>query len=768
MPALFALVLFVSAGLLFLLQPMAAKMILPKFGGTPAVWNTSMLFFQAGLLAGYAYAHASTARLGARRQAGLHVLLLVLGLAAVPLVTLPIAWARDWAPPPTMHPVLPLLGLLLASVGVPFFIVSTTAPLLQRWFATTGHPAGKDPYFLYAASNAGSFLALLAYPLWVEPLLPLRAQGRFWMIGYGLLAVLVAACAVVVRRTAPQGYRATPKARAAGNGWAQSARKEAMAPGRRARWVALAFVPTSLMLGVTTYITTDVAPVPLLWVLPLGLYLLSFVFAFARLPERVHRLTTVLLPGFLLLLLLLILPEEPRPVWLFIGLHLIALFVIALYCHGELARDRPPVEGLTGYFMWVSVGGVLGGLFNAVVAPLAFSVIVEYPLFATLACLLDAPVGRDRARPVTRGMAAILLGVAAGLLLLGAYVYGGAWGALSLGRLSVGMLGLLMAAAAVSCWLAVSRRCARPTRLGLGVGVVMAGWLVYGGIYSPVLGRVVFRGRSFFGVHRIYEDPRKRFFHLLHGGIIHGFQPLAHDGRPAAHPPATGYYHPSGPIGQVFEEFNREPSQMPVAVVGLGAGGLAAYGQPRQEFVFYEIDPAIERLARDPRYFTYLRDCPTKCRVILGDARLSLIKAPEHHYGLLVVDAFSSDAIPVHLLTREALQLYLRKLAPDGLLAFHVTNRYLNLEPIMRALAADAGLCCWIRADLMHNGQRVDARTYREYLVEGRQPSTWMLLARRSRNMGRLAGDRRWKLLPGPGRGPVWTDDFSNLLGALR
>jgi hypothetical protein len=398
-PLLFAVTLFLSAALLFCVQPLIAKMILPLLGGAPAVWNTCMVFFQALLLAGYSYAHASIAWLGARRQAMLHLGLLVLPALTLPLLTLPFRIAHgeplpldlpglsELANPPTeANPIPWLLLLLLVSVGLPFLVLSTSAPVLQKWFAGTGHPAARDPYFLYAASNLGSMLALLGYPILLEPFLGLVQLSHFWTIGYGAFVLLTLACAVQLWRAPADLQKGIHRPEEA-TGLVLSSSSRPVTAGRRLCWVALAFVPSSLMLGVTTYLTTDVAAIPLLWVLPLALYLLTFILVFARQPPLSHRGLVWLMPLVVVLLVfLLMLPQQLQ--LLFLPLHLVGFFVIALVCHGELARDRPAPAHLTEFYLWLSVGGVLGGLFNGLLAPLVFDRIAEYPLALVLACLL--------------------------------------------------------------------------------------------------------------------------------------------------------------------------------------------------------------------------------------------------------------------------------------------------------------------------------------------------------------------------------------------
>jgi hypothetical protein len=425
----FALTLFVSATLLFLVELMIGKMILPLLGGTPAVWNTCMVFFQASLLVGYAYAHVTLAALGARKQAALQLFLLVL-----PFLVLPIAVKKELAPQGEGSQVLGVLVLLIVSVGPPFFVLSTSAPLLQKWFADTSHPAARDPYFLYAASNLGSMVGLLSYPILVEPYLSLSprtwlSQSWLWTAGYVLLVALSAACAVILWRSP----RAAPSDKAATS--SRSTDRRPLTTARRLRWVALAFVPSSLMLGATTYITTDIAAIPLLWMPPLALYLLSFILVFSRMPPVIHRILVALMPLLILLTVFLMLSEIQPPlpwfsatIWLIL-LHLILLFVVAMVCHGELARSRPDVGHLTEFYLWMSVGGVLGGLFNALVAPLLFDGVVEYPLAMVLACLLMPSLegeAADRGRPLRDmgllgfylGLAVVLIGLVVALYVM--------------------------------------------------------------------------------------------------------------------------------------------------------------------------------------------------------------------------------------------------------------------------------------------------------------------------------------------------------------
>lgn len=733
--ALYALTICGSAALLFVVQPMFARLVLPLLGGSPAVWNTAIVFFQAALLAGYAYAHAGATWLGVRRHAALHLVVLLL-----PLAVLPLAIPAGWTPPTGGNPAPWLLGLMTVAVGLPFFAVSATSPLLQRWFAATGHRQAADPYFLYAASNIGSMAALLAYPSLVEPHLRLAQQTRFWMWGYVLLVVLVVACAVALWRTRgelqpenknPNSKTPTPKS---------------IPVLQRLRWVFLAFVPSSLMLGVTSYLSSDVAVIPLMWIVPLALYLLTFILAFAR-REWIPRLLLVrVFPMFVIALVLLYNLQLVEPIGGLILLHLVTFFLAALLCHGRLAADRPEPERLTEFYLWLSVGGVLGGIFNALVAPVVFHSIVEYPLALVLACFGGLGIAASEPSLAIRsaGLSA-LRGVVAPVL------FGGVTIALVLlvertpYRTNPVVTGLLFGVPALVCFL-FSRH---PLRFALGVGALF----IAGSFFQREKGSVLYAERSFFGVNRVMLDPTGEYHLLIHGVTLHGRQSL----DPARRHEALTYYHWSGPAGQVLQSYAHAPEKR-VAVVGLGAGSLATYAQAGQVWTYYEIDPAVERIARNEAFFTFLHDAAAPVRVVAGDARLSLAAELEGNFDVMVMDAFSSDAIPVHLVTREALALYLRKLAPGGVLAFHISNLHLDLEPVFANLARDASLAALIRDDTY-----VSPADYRN----GKSPSIWLVMARAPADLTLLSGDSRWSL-PHTNAEPVWTDDYSSLLRAFR
>jgi hypothetical protein len=748
---LFAATVFASAALLFLVEPMIAKMALPLLGGTPAVWNTCMVFFQAALLIGYALADRLTTRLSRKRQAILQVCLLL-----VPLLVLPInlnagsrvsMWLRalpngsawlDALPAASLENPIPwLLGRLLAAVGLPFVVLSMMGPLLQKWYAGTQAGLARDPYTLYAASNLGSMLALIAYPAVMEPLFTLEQQSQLWSYGYGVLLALTLICAFRVWRTPPQGAAKGGGSR----GGRSPGRPETPGPitlRRRLRWVVLSFVPSSLMLGVTTYLSTDIATIPLLWVVPLALYLLTFILVFAKKQYFHPAALGRVLPGLTLFLFLLILMHDMQPpAWLVIFLHLATFFVAALFCHRQLAADRPRPSQLTEFYLWLGVGGALGGVFNALVAPLLFTHVTEYPLALILACALRYQGGTEDSStpfgPLT-GLIPAGLGLLTVALIVGLQAY-----AIEPAQLRAG---LMFGFPAVLCYTQIHR----PLRFALCLGAMLLASFLYVGKE----GRTIFSGRSFFGVLRVTTDRDSRFHQVVHGSTVHGRQSL--DPKQRGEPLA--YYHRTGPAGRFFEAFAGKLSGAKVAVVGLGAGSLACYAQPDQEWTFYEIDPLVERVAREPKFFTFLRDCRAKkLEVVLGDGRLRLQETPDGHCALIVLDAFSSDSIPVHLLTREALQLYKSKLTKDGVLAFHISNRYLDLQPVLAALARDGNLACRFRDDLNLTPAEEE---------EGKERSQWAVMGA---NLGPLAKNSAWHVLEGKQETDVWTDHFSNILG---
>ncbi len=723
MAVLFASVLFLNAFLLFWVQPLFAKMVLPVLGGSPSVWTACMLFFQAALLAGYAYSHAGLAWLGIRRHAALHVLTVWL-----PLLVLPVGVAQVSAASAVAQPVVWLLTIVATTVGLPFVVLSATAPLLQRWFSAA-RTGVSDPYWLYAASNAGSMVALLAFPTLLEPSFPVREQAIIWQYGYGIVAALLTTCALVVIRARVPGVPSPLEPPEA------SAPEPAPSGRTRLGWLARAFAPSSLMLGVTTYISTDVASVPLLWVLPLACYLLTFIVAFGGYSGAVSALSRRLLPRVLLPLVFVLLISLPLPIWITIPLHITGFSVLSLLCHAELARSRPGVQHLTEFYLWLAAGGVVGGVFNTLVAPQIFTSVAEYPIAIAVACLLC--VSREQfqeawnnPRRLTRPA---LAAAAAAALLIG-------------GRLAiVPMIPMIaMLGAPVLMGLSVAKDSARFALTIAGLFTA----LFIGNAVSPIEGgQQLYADRTFFGINRVRTDPDRRHVTLSHGTTTHGAQVMGD-----FHPEPLTYYHRESPIGQVFATFGSTARS--VGVVGLGAGTLAAYVQPGDSWRFYEIDEAVERIARDTRFFRYLDRCGAQCSVIFGDARLTLAQNTVMH-DVLVLDAFSSDSIPMHLLTTEALQTYQSRLTADGVLALHISNRHIRLRPVVARLARDTGLTALVRFDPL-------AET-----AKGYQASDWVVMARNASTLHHLSQDSRWKPLQADER-LAWSDDFSNIWTELR
>ena len=724
----YAATIFVSAFLLFLIEPMFAKMVLPLYGGSPAVWNTAVVFYQVALLVGYLYAHLSTKWLGVRRQA-----LLQLGLLLLPAFVLPIALTQHQAPPATANPTFSLLLLMLTTVGLPFVILSSSSPVVQRWFASTDDPAATDPYTLYVASNVGSMVGLLSYPLLIEPGVGVGAQSRFWALGYWILALLMVASAALLWRSGRRLVKGPSLAKDVDGASDGNIARGPITLPRRLRWILLAFVPSSLMLSVTTYLSTDLPSFPLLWVLPLVLYLLSFILVFSQARTRFIRPAIKAMPVMVVLLIPTLVNPAAIPIWVLIPLHLAAFLVIAVACHGVLAEDRPAAGQLTEFYLWMSFGGALGGAFNALLAPLLFTEVLEYPLGLVLAVLfvsLDFGARLVRQRQWVHVLVPIVFGAFGAAVVLRVV-------SLPLKASSL-IWGVVLSIPAVL----VFRRTLPAARLGAVVVICV--------FLSLQAGDVLYMERSFFGINRVRLDSKLGYRTLIHGSTIHGMEAV--DPSRVCEP--LSYYYRTGPIGQFFAALNGTRIRQ-VAVVGLGAGSLAAYRQPGQQWTFYEIDPAVERIARDPRFFSYLPKCAPDTQVILGDARLSLTAASPRVYDFIVLDAYSSDAVPLHLITREALGLYLEKLNQNGVLAFHISNRYFDLRPVLAKLAGDAGLVTLAQRE---------TRISPEEKNLGKHPSEWVLMARRHSDFGGLAGDSRWQPLEPQARTGLWTDDYSSVL----
>jgi len=753
--ALVILASLLSAALLFAIQPMAAKMALPLLGGSASVWTFCMLFFQTGLLAGYGWAHVLSRRFAPRTQVLLHG-----GLAAAAVLSLPPVMAARSLPPVDASPAPWLLSALALSFGLPYVTLAATGPLLQRWFSRTSHARASDPYFLYAASNIGSFAGLLAYPFVLERMLPLSAGGAgysqagVWSTGFCALVFLVLAFGVwaLIRPGATSGS-------------AEAESVDATPWRGKLRWMVLAFVPSSAALGVTHYLTSDIAAIPLFWIVPLGLYLLTFVVAFS---PRIRMNPTVLRIALAIALVTATAEfHEGAHVFgrLTIAVHLAALLIVGWLCHGRLAADRPDRSQLTRYYFWIALGGCLGGVFNALVAPLVFDSIAEYPLVLALAAFLVPDPARDALPPRARRLAwaldaASALAVGGAVLLVARLTPTSASGVRWLVAVTLGVPSLL--ALAVIGW---------PRRFAFAAAALIA--VTWTTARTPWTS--LFRERTFYGVHRILEtsgpgiqvaDPNghpiviaQRMRVLVDGVTRHGSQSL--DSRRRLIP--TTYYHPSGPLGDIVRGLRERGPIAEAALIGLGAGTAAAYGETGERFTYFEIDPAVARIARNTAFFTYLSDSRATVSIVLGDGRRRIAESPDGRFDLIVLDAFSSDAIPVHLLTREAVALYLRKLKPGGCLALHLTNGYLALDPVVASIAADLGVPAAIKRD---------ADRTPEQAFEGKDYSKWAVIGRKEAAALPVAAEDGW-LKTNPDRAVVgdeflWTDDRSNIAGLLR
>jgi SAM-dependent methyltransferase len=713
---LFAVTILTGSFLLFLVQPLVARMALPRLGGAPNVWNSAMLVYQALLLGGYAYAHWLS-RFAVSRQAMIHLALLVLAA-----LTLPIA-LPDIAPPEAGSEAIWVPYLFLLTIGPLFFVVSAQAPLMQTWFAA--HPGAGDPYPLYAASNLGSFAGLLAYPLLAEPLLPIGAQSGAWAVGYGVLVVLVALAAFARRGSPPPAPLETAEAA----GEEPSARTIAL-------WLALAAVPSGLMLSTTTHLTTDIFAMPLLWVIPLGLYLLSFSIAFAE-NRRLANAVTAAAPVVLAAGGALAMLGTVGASMVAVAASLLMLFVVSVTLHAHLYENRPAPARLTQFYLVMSAGGVLGGLFTALIAPLVFDWTWEHPLLILAAAAL-LPLGAWSGRlgqlfrsPDGFRMAVILLLF---LVFVGSLAFRGElmddpkWSAFDIAAFL-----LLIAATALLAatrWSYVAACAALIAALG-----------AMSQMQTSLEGA---RSRSYFGIYTVSE--KKGFERRLqHGTTLHGVQRL----DPGHGDDATSYYGRTSGVGLTLASAGQlYGPQARIGVVGLGVGTLACYGRPGQQWTFFEIDPEVLAYS-EAGQFTFLDHCARGAPVIIGDARLKLEALPDDSYDILVVDAFSSDAIPLHLMTEEAARVYFRKLAKNGLLVIHISNRFIRLEPVLAALAREEGLAAAIRPD----------RPSEEHLAA----SDWVVLSRDPKQLAALTAKGGWRPLGPPARS-VWRDDYASIL----
>ncbi|MGL4441552.1 MAG: fused MFS/spermidine synthase [Bosea sp. (in: a-proteobacteria)] len=732
----FTIAIGLSAFLLFSIQPMFTKIVLPTLGGSPGVWSVAMVFFQAMLLAGYGYAHVLTTRLAPRTAALVHVAVMLIVL----VVALPIGLTTALGEPPADGTTMWLLAVFTLSVGLPFFVVSAHGPLLQAWFARTGHENASEPYFLYAASNAGSLVALLSFPFLVEPLLSSGSQTKAWSFGFALLIAGVATCAAFLPSSVTDTDSQVEEV--------ASNITDAPTMATKLTWCLLAFVPSGLLVAVTAHISTDVAAAPLLWVLPLSLFLLTFIITFQARPWLSHKFMLAIQPGLVVATFGFGTGLVGVSVIAALVLTLAAFFATAMVFHGEIVRLRPAARHLTGFYVWMSVGGVLGGIFAGLLAPHVFNGVHEYSLlfFAALVVRVKGCPDVDRGKTLLLG--AGIVGLITTYLVFGksAGAAGGNWNAeLAMVTVALAMLGIFLLVKNFKILAIV----VTPIMLMLMIG--------------PYFKDGFISVRSFFGVSKISTSPDGTLRYLAHGTTYHGAQRLDQY-KPGVRPDPLTYYYQGGPFDQTIEATRAAKGGYlaNVAVVGLGTGSQACLKQAGENWTFYEIDPLVVKIAQDPKMFTFMSECAPFARVVLGDARLMLQGAPPAKYDLIIVDAFSSDSIPLHLLTREAIELYRSKLTAGGALVFHLSNRNLTIAPFAAATAASLSLQTWqsykqgMTAEEIKAGK---ASTNIAIVTDNREVLTQLVAADTEKNWRDITPAMDGSIQP-------WTDDFSNILKA--
>jgi len=753
---LFTLSIFLASAQLFLVQPMFAKRLLPILGGTPSVWTTCMLFFQIALLAGYVYAHLVTNRWSIRSQLIIHGTLLLLPLFVF------MAGPPVWSAPDANHVVQWVLSYLLVAIGLPFFLLSTNAPLVQRWYANTLAGNANKAYALYSASNLGSLCALLAYPTLIEPHFTLKQQYSLFVYCYYAFVLVMLLIIkkswnsakhvtsedlVILERVAADTDKVVsgPVLAELSTQGMSSAELKSTTDSRsrplwvqRSNWIFLSFIPSSLLLSVTTYITTNIAPSPMFWLVPLALYLITFIIAFSPwgLKSRIW-----LGPAQAMLLISLCIVFScgiiEYKLQIMFPLHIATFFFTALLCHTELASERPDAKRLTEFYLCVAIGGALGGIFNALIAPTIFQTLLEYPIVLALSCLARSPINQSLLRKNWRYGSTLLCVTLASIALL--FAWSENWPA----DWMVYRIVVILAPVALCC-LAASEL---PLYMMFCVISIL---LVGANIARPQL---LFQGRNTFGT-LVVQMTNDGSHYLTHGNILHGVEFMS---APRPHLPIA-YYHADSPIAHIFGSFKKKFRNANIAVVGLGSGTMAAYAEPGQNWTFYEINPLVVQIAEDPNLFTYLTDCKAHKTIVLGDGRQAISKANDKEYNMIAFDAFSSDAIPVHLLTKEAIHLYLSKLADGGILVFHISNRSIDLQPILRELAKDAHLTSLVEVA----GQQTSSNPKHKLV------STWFVMARNEDDLSEL---RTHSQFVPPSQSPVvslWTDDFSNLLETFK
>jgi len=712
--ALYSITLVLSSSLLFVVQPMFSKMVLPLLGGTPQVWNTAMVFFQVSLLAGYAYAHGITKFLNIKSQGVLHLILLILFF-----FVLPISLTENQVPSIDHNPTLWQLTLMLMTMGGPFFIISASAPMLQRWFSFTDHKDADNPYFLYGASNLGSVSALLLYPIIIEPNIDLDQQSYSWMYGYIILIVLIVICCLSI--------------------WKIKLKKTAIKMSRkidiitfktRSKWIILSFIPSSLMLGVTTYITTNIASAPLIWIIPLLLFIITFIIVFSRKPI-ISESTASNFLGYLIIYMFINLFIFGSGGLVNVPIHMGLFFFAALTCHSLLASSKPSAEHLTEFYLMISIGGALGGVFNALIAPNIFIVPIEYAIALAGAVFMRlSNVKQEKIKAID-----VMLGVlAAGAIISLREEY------------SMTIKILLSAVTLVGLTLTLNKRWVFASAVLIPLLISTPGNLI--NFFTEDL---IFKDRNFFGVVRVMNNNNQRIF--IDGTTIHGTQ--FSDKKDELK--LTSYYTKTSPISDLFEYATQEFDEQKVAVLGLGVGVTACYYKKGRRFDFYEINPATINIAENPKYFSFLSNCGSPYEIYQGDARIELKKRKDHNYDFIFADAYSSDNIPIHLITREAVALYLKKLNSKGILGFNISNSYVDIEPVLTEIANSFNIKGYSK---LSKGALIEGTNIKGEVAQA------FAFARNKKQEEYLIS-KGWKLGQKRKGVGLWTDKFSNIITVL-
>lgn len=731
--AIFTATLFLSALLLFSVQPMFAKMVLPQLGGSPSVWAVSTCFFQAVLLGGYCYAHILNRFVEPRLAPLVHLVVL-----AIAYLAMPIGLPAGASEPPADGAYLWLIGILATGVGLPFFAVSANAPLLQAWFSRTGNPQANDPYFLYGASNLGSLLALLSYPVIIEPVLGLSEQSNVWTLGFLMLATAIAVSGLVMvalGRDAPVDAHAMRQ---------NSSDAQPLTLIQRARWVLFSAVPSGLLVAFTTHLSTDIAAAPFLWVVPLALFLLTFVLVFREKPVIPHSILVRIQPP-LIAVTILTLVGTMFDWWQSSLVAFSSFIVTTLVAHRALYEDRPAASHLTEFYLWMSLGGVIGGMFAAIIAPQIFNATYEFPLLLTLGMLCRPGVFSDLDETEKRmlGIAALMSIFALGFGFMIKYTQSDQ---------QAMVIGVYTIAVGTMFLLAYNQYAK--------LQVLIIGALAAVVVFLPSNLNRGEPSRSFFGVIRVLESENGDVRRFLHGTTSHGAQRLKDANGNAIMPPVPAtYYHPASPMAMavnVAREASGKPSsQFRAGIIGLGVGSMACYSKPDESWRFYEIDAAVVAVAADPKRFNFLSACRPNADIVLGDARLTVAKEQPKSFDYLQIDAFSSDAVPTHLLTAEAVKLYLSKLTDKGVLAMHVSNRHLDLAPVAAAAAlATPGTSVAI---VKSNPKEVSLDS---------APSVVVIVTKDPAAI-RPVKDWQGAVMQDAASVTAWTDDYSDIVSAL-